>query len=618
MGGINSNVVFLLHGDGSDQASVFIDSISGNKGTIGGLVANLITASGIATKFGTAAIRISGRQSSPIYISYPFSSNYDLPSDLTIDFRLEYSVLPNVVSTLGLVIPFACFGSATDRWNVQKIIWSGNSCDIRLAWGASDYVQASIGIVSIGLSYHIAITRSSNVIRIFKNGVSFPVAYVGTASAATPCITRASTVAVVRMFDRGDSTNTAWLCGSVDELRVVKGVAVWTENFTPPIEPYTWDIPTSTITISESSETKAELTYDPDYTVYPTHEISAIDNPSVIYLTGNALEGKSTTYSCIGAEGSLVMFATALSGELRVGSILASLPAITALVECGGDVNVNLPAISAELYGTVIKEASINTTLSAITAGLSGSQARIGYINKNLPSLLCAMSGTIPKVATINVNVPRISANIIGNSHKGLSMDLILPRLTATLTGYRSLSGSIISSLPSIGSDLVSESGLYETVVVNMSNKAMSKFINYNFNSLMEFNGEYLGIGRDGIYSLTGADDVGTDIQIDVKTAMIDLESETPYRTDMLQRMRHAWLGYKSNGDLAITVITDDGVEYEYTVDNITTNYGGRKVKFGKGLKDRYIQLELKNVGSATIQLDELRLFTEPVSHRKR
>ncbi|MEC7984102.1 MAG: MopE-related protein [Myxococcota bacterium] len=85
----------------------------------------------------------------------------------------------------------------------------------------------------IGSSYptqtwvHIAVVRYNGTFTSYMNGV--------TVSSSTTTISIDDTSNILRVGQRG--TTGDWFLGYIDELRIVKGAALWTSDFTPPSAP---------------------------------------------------------------------------------------------------------------------------------------------------------------------------------------------------------------------------------------------------------------------------------------------------------------------------------------------------------------------------------------------
>jgi len=79
--------------------------------------------------------------------------------------------------------------------------------------------------------YHIAIVRdSSSNLYMFINGTE-----IGSTTASYTHNINVGAY-LLRIGERKDGTHD--LNGKIDELRISKGIARWTSNFTPPTSPY--------------------------------------------------------------------------------------------------------------------------------------------------------------------------------------------------------------------------------------------------------------------------------------------------------------------------------------------------------------------------------------------
>jgi hypothetical protein len=140
-------------------------------------------------------------------------------------------------------------------------------------------------------------------------------------------------------------------------------------------------------------------------------------------------------------------------------------------------------------------------------------------------------------------------------------------------------------------------------MAVNIKNLGLTLLNNYYFNSFCRFNGKHLGADSTHIYDLdTGTTDNGTNIVWNIRTPYLDLQIKEK------KRLHYAWLSYKSNGDLTVTVHHPDGTYYEALLDGIYTTETGMRVKFGKGDDTKYTALDIKNVSGSTIIMDVIRL----------
>jgi hypothetical protein len=75
--------------------------------------------------------------------------------------------------------------------------------------------------------HHVAATRSGNTVRVFLDGTE-------DASATFSNGTAASSALVIGAFADGTEALNGWM----DEIRITKGLARYTANFTPPTEAF--------------------------------------------------------------------------------------------------------------------------------------------------------------------------------------------------------------------------------------------------------------------------------------------------------------------------------------------------------------------------------------------
>lgn len=204
-----ANVSLLLRCDGSSGSTTFTD-LSTN--------AHAITAVGTAQvstaekQFGTGSLSVGF--SGTGYIDTPASSTFSFPGDFTIECWAKFDASqPGALSTLfelnsylnGLMVR-----SDNTYVNNTAIGWTGL---VNTSWR------------------HLAITRSGTTVRWFRDGTVD--AYAQTLSGTINSVNG--------KLRFGADIHTAGgnpMRGYIDEIRVTKGVARYTANFTPPTEPF--------------------------------------------------------------------------------------------------------------------------------------------------------------------------------------------------------------------------------------------------------------------------------------------------------------------------------------------------------------------------------------------
>jgi len=138
---------------------------------------------------------------------------------------------------------------------------------------------------------------------------------------------------------------------------------------------------------------------------------------------------------------------------------------------------------------------------------------------------------------------------------------------------------------------------------LHLLGEQLSQYANYNFNSMCKFGDFYLGAGSSGIFKLDSGDtDAGTNIEAFFELANTDLGIEHQ------KRMRAAYVGYETNGNLMLTIEDDDGNERNYT---ITPNHIGNlqqtsRVAIGRDGKGRYWMFRIDNVNGSDFGINTI------------
>lgn len=147
----------------------------------------------------------------------------------------------------------------------------------------------------------------------------------------------------------------------------------------------------------------------------------------------------------------------------------------------------------------------------------------------------------------------------------------------------------------------------FYAMALNTTNKAISEYTNFDFNSLATFNGVAYGAGAAGLYRLDGADDAGVDIDAFVRTAM--------HRVAGGREMTpaDAYLGLRTDGNMQLKVVVNNraGQRVGYVFDMIRAPTGAAqpgRFKLGKGLKSVYMAFELSNSEGSDFAADVLEI----------
>ncbi len=225
--GVDSNVKLLLHAD-NVGSNVFYDS---------SLFPKTVTANGNATqrsdqfKFPAGSAYFDG---SGDYLTIADSADwYFGDGDFTVDFWVRFNNFPPLASPYWGLVELISQGSGSTPGSWSVMFDKGDNVLRFAVWNNSG--TQVIGVASQSLSwatgvwYHLAVVRDNNKFTLYRDGNS-----IGTDNDndALPDISSVLTIS-------GDAPHANYfLDGYLDELRVSKGIARWTANFTPPAAPY--------------------------------------------------------------------------------------------------------------------------------------------------------------------------------------------------------------------------------------------------------------------------------------------------------------------------------------------------------------------------------------------
>jgi hypothetical protein len=216
----------MMHMDGVDGAHVFTDE-TGKTVTVHGGVVYTETD---YPKFGSAAVNgFADHQ----YLIVADGDAWDFGSgDFTIEFWWRWH---GSTASWG-EIPFWYSNVARTEYWIIIADPMLNSQLVHLQFyfktGGTQYLYPVFqGNISgtIGVWSHFAITRSGNTFRMFQDGILID---TETESHAMPAISADLTIGQYDT-DLGYPPK-----DRIDEVRITKGVAIWTGNFTPPSAPY--------------------------------------------------------------------------------------------------------------------------------------------------------------------------------------------------------------------------------------------------------------------------------------------------------------------------------------------------------------------------------------------
>ena len=207
-----SSVSLLLNGDGTNGSTTFTDLSSSPKViTVGGNT----QISTSAKKYGTGSIAFDGTGD---YLSLPITSQLLLDGDFTIEMwtQLPLSAAASYYFLLGFSTPNNYIAlNKVDAANYRLEYYDGNS-DI--------YSTVTLPLNSFA---HVAVVKRTGIITLYVNGY-------GSSATNTGSTTWGSNSTPMYVGKSLAYPGSWELSGYIDDLRITKGVARYTANFTPP------------------------------------------------------------------------------------------------------------------------------------------------------------------------------------------------------------------------------------------------------------------------------------------------------------------------------------------------------------------------------------------------
>jgi hypothetical protein len=209
----------LLHMNGADASTTFTDEAGHTMTAVGN--AQIDTAQ---SKFGGASGLFDGtgdRVTTPDSDDWHFGSG-----DFTIDFWIrtaadaaDYDIVST--RTAGVVESFLVY--KTSGQNIAFLC-----SDDGVGWDVN--IATSVASVTAGNWRHVACVRNGTDFRIYIDGTQS-----GTTATFAGSLLNSTNALQICGAGLGDFT------GHLDEVRISKGIARWTSNFTPPTGEYTLD-----------------------------------------------------------------------------------------------------------------------------------------------------------------------------------------------------------------------------------------------------------------------------------------------------------------------------------------------------------------------------------------
>lgn len=313
------------------------------------------------------------------------------------------------------------------------------------------------------------------------------------------------------------------------------------------------------------------------------------------------------------------MVASGSQPNIGEGSLSVPLPTIVVRTGAVSGSTVPVPVLSASGIPGQLGTSSIRVPVVQLTA--SGTAPLMGTGSFTVPLAQLTGQGSFVNQGNANITVPRVDLDVSGFTGNIGESGIEVPLAQLTATGTFAPVGNAAITVPlavlearGTGAIVITsqvEESESETFAlsINLSNQAVSEYINYKFNSQAYFNGKYIGANTNGIFDLTGDDDAGTDIAAKIRTGLDDLDS---------YNLKRVWGVYLShNGEaLRIKTVTESGDFDTVAGAKNRSAISVQKFKSQRSKRDNYWGVEISNVGGSDFQINSLELVCEVLNRR--
>lgn len=250
-----ANVVLMLHMDGTDGSTTFVDSSTVARTIVAFSSAQVDTAN---KKFGTG----SGYFPTGTNSYLTTGDGYDMPGDFTVEFWLRL----DTVTRAGQILFALTSPSSLNHFYIVAQT-NGTASSIGVAVGSATINDLTYDLV-VNTWYHIAVARSGSTVTLFKNGVERGT----TTTTFSPLSTRVGQVG----YEVGTGNS---LYGYIDDLRITKGIARYTGNFNIPTAAF----PDALETVWDPADPRTVLSLHADDVVV---EDASCYQPKTVTLSG--------------------------------------------------------------------------------------------------------------------------------------------------------------------------------------------------------------------------------------------------------------------------------------------------------------------------------------------
>lgn len=310
-----------------------------------------------------------------------------------------------------------------------------------------------------------------------------------------------------------------------------------------------------------------------------------------------------------------------ITGTSSVGlpSLIASATGITSII---GTAIIALPSLTAIAYGPIWGSGEVSIpVLTASATGTAGHYGKFSNDAKRCSIFIDAggvfkANGLLPIIfieeepydyGTFRNDAKRFYLSITDLPGTIDSISLALPRHILNISGYSDSTGTFISNALKVSLHIL-EKRPKGCVVINLANRSITEYSNYEFTSFARHGDKILATGAGGVYLLEGDTDNGTPISSYIKTVKDDFGSSS------LKNVSDCYVGFKG-GNLTVQA-SYDGVSGSRQGVGMANKFSNKKANLSKGESGRYFELKLSNVNGSDFDIDTIELNVHPKKGR--
>lgn len=219
----------------------------------------------------------------PSYCTVPDSDDWNFSiGDFTIELWCRFFDI-TTQDFMGLVSQYA---DANNRWQMYYDKTGGLKLYIKSGSTAKVVIsEGSVTGYAVNTQYHIALVRYGNTWTFYREGTA-----VATATDSVEMPDIAAVLTIGRLVDAS-----SYMAGWIDDVRISKGIARYTANFTAPVAPLTPDSYTKLLlhcngsngstTITDSAADKTGRVVKRDKTVYSIYQAGETTKQDFVFDT---------------------------------------------------------------------------------------------------------------------------------------------------------------------------------------------------------------------------------------------------------------------------------------------------------------------------------------------